>query len=172
MTYPHEIERARLQEAVNHVWRHFITEGKPPGIDPLDDRFQVPGQESLPCVFQAPSGDRCAIGILMPSDADAPNILEHEGDINDLFNSAFDYEYDAFASLHGFTEQEEAWLTTWSPLRHQLDALQSCHDLAVQGHRTLKDDSYWLIDHAGFRDSLRTNLTEFCEMNDLTVPTD
>ena len=167
----HEREKARLQGAVNQVWRHFITAEQPPGINPKHDQHGVwYGKPTVPCVFRGPDGQRCAIGILMPFDDDAPNILEHEGGIEDLFNSVFDYEYDALSSVYEFTEQEEEWLTTWSSLRHHLEALQSCHDLAVQGHRTLVDDDHWLIDHAGFRDSLRTNITEFCEMNDLTVP--
>lgn len=168
MTHLHEIERARLQEAVNQAWRHFITEEKPPGIDPSAAHPSSP--ISLPCVFQAPSGDRCAIGILMPSDEQAPHLLRHSGGIGELFTDTLDTEDNIHYDMdHELTEAEQAWLLKWAPLRGYLESLQSCHDLAVQANR-YQDDGVLAVALVDFRVSLAERLTEFCEMNDLTVP--
>ena len=177
MIHMHEAEKARLQSAVDHVWRHFITEQHPPGVDPnaAHQVWALLGDEpnpksSLPCVFRAPSGDRCAIGILMPSDIDAPHLLAFDGGIGELLSDTVDVEGNVHDDL-GLSTAEMEWLGRWAPLRGHLESLQSCHDLAVQDNRYRDGDDKWTVGLIVFQASLTERLTEYANQRSLTVPT-
>lgn len=142
------------QEILNKVWDYFITQKNPQSLNTEAD------STSPNCMYRTPTGNRCAVGVLIPDENYHPE-LEQLGGVGCIIMKIREHNKTADFGTPIYYEAVERLGDALRAdlLEHEsfLISLQSAHDTTPLPNET-------------FEDMLRARLVKIANVYELEVP--